>query len=76
MICRIVRMNHFSLFQLNLRKPQENPQVDAMWRGMRKIRNLSERASSILYALMEASSAHCPVSLKEFHVYVGSFIRV
>ena len=21
MICRIVRMNHFSLFQLNLRKP-------------------------------------------------------
>ena len=42
MICRIVRMNHFSLFQLNLRKPQENPQVDAMWRGMRKIRNLSE----------------------------------
>ena len=76
MICRIVRMNHFSLFQLNLRKPQENPQVVAMWRGMRKIRNLSERASSILYALMAASSVHCPVSLKEFHVYVGSFIRV
>ena len=38
MICRIVRMNHFSLFQLNMRKPQENPQVDAMWRGTKLIR--------------------------------------